>query len=213
MVQSCFLCKPDQRLIYEEDSNLYAMLGLGPIVEGYSLLATKDHVPSMLDLTMQEVEHFFEFTQLVRRRLIRHYGEVIITEHGRVPLCEYRDKSGHESHCFHAHRLIFPLSIDLSPTLNAFGLRIQEYESFIEARKYFDWKGEYLYYERPDGSCLLATSPRRIMRQFFRYQVAAWTGHPEFASWRRYPQLEVIEAARTLIMNKRDLSCSGIGTR
>lgn len=195
-MQSCFICNPDPRLIYAEHIGFFVMLGIGPIVEGYSLIATRAHIPSMLDLSAEEAENLNEFTQTVRERLRPHYGPIIITEHGRVPICEYLDSSGHEAHCFHAHRLVFPISMDLTDQLKDYGLAVQEFRSFIEAWQTSAWKvGEYLYYERPDGSCLVAATPSRLPRQFFRYHVASIVGRPEFESWRKFPRLEVVDAA------------------
>ena len=184
-----------------ESKPFFAMVGLGPIVEGYSLIATKEHIPSMLDLSLKDSRRLCEFTEQVRQRLRPPYGnEIIITEHGRVPTCEYRDKEGRESHCFHAHRLVFPIALDLTPYLKGYRLKIEEYADFLHARKAFAEEGEYLYYERPDGTCLVAGAPRRLVRQFFRYKIAEYVGHPELASWRKYPRLKVVEAATRKLM-------------
>lgn len=197
---SCFLCNPNQNWIYARDERFFAMLGLGPIVEGYSLLATIGHTPSMLDLPLHDVEHLSEFTGRIRRLLESHYGEAIITEHGRVAPCVDRDRDGDESHCFHAHRLVFPISTDLADAVKNYGLSTEEYPSFIECWQNFDWKGEYLYYERMDGSCVIAAAPMRSIRQFFRYKVAECVGHPELASWSDFPRLKAIEAARKRLL-------------
>jgi hypothetical protein len=200
MTQQCFLCNPNRSLVYAEDEGFFAMLSLGPIVEGLSLLATESHMPSMLDLSIEDSERLCEFTFRVRHLLRSHYGEVVATEHGRVPPCEYLDMGGREAHCFHAHRVLFPLSVDLGHTMYDHGLRVEEYSSFVEARHRFAREGEYLYYERADGSCLIAAAPKRLVRQFFRYKVAECVGHPEFASWREYPRLGIVEAARARLM-------------
>ncbi len=196
MDRSCFLCVPGKDLVYAKDDKFFAMLGLGPIVEGYSIIATRDHVPSMLDLSPEDAERLCEFTKLIRKRLRSHYGDVVIAEHGRVAPCEYRDKDGREAHCFHAHRLLFPLQGDLTDSLASHGLKVFEYPDFVEAQKNFAWNEEYLYYERQDGSCLIAAACKPLVRQFFRYKVAQHIGQPELASWKTYPRTEVVERAR-----------------
>lgn len=200
MTHACFLCTPNQDWVYATSKNFFAMLGLGPIVEGYSLIGTKEHIPSMLDLTLEKAEELYTFSQTLRQLLQPHYGDIIITEHGRVPPCEFSSKTHHRTHCFHSHRLVFPIKVDIANSLAGLGLNVFEYPSFIECHKNFTGKGEYLYYERIDGSCLIASAPRDLVRQFFRYKVAEHVGHPEFASWTNYPRLEVIESARNRLL-------------
>jgi hypothetical protein len=192
---SCFLCNPDQQWVYARTNSFYAMLGLGPIVEGYSLIGTVAHVPSMLDLPEAEVDRLVEFTAQIRERLARDYGKAIITEHGRVPPCVDRDRDGQQAHCFHAHRLVFPVNIDLAASLIKYGFEVDEYYGFKDCWRQFSWKGEYLYYERADGGCLIATAPVRTVRQFFRYKVAETLGHPELADWKEHPRRKVVESA------------------
>jgi hypothetical protein len=176
------------------------MLGLGPLVEGYSIVATKKHISSMLDLSETEVSQLSKFSGTLRDILRPHYGEVIITEHGRVPPCEQTTNSGMRTHCFHAHRLVFPIATDLTPALFRHGLAVSEYATFADCHKGFTCKGEYLYFERPDGVCMIAPAPRELVRQFFRYELAAQLGSPELASWTAYPRLEVLEAARRRLL-------------
>lgn len=199
-MESCFLCRQNKQLTYLEDDTFYAMLGLGPIVEGYSLIATKSHVPSMLDLSTCSAEHLHDFTERIRKLLEPVYGPTIITEHGRVAACVELDRGGAEAHCFHAHRLVFPIAADLTDCLRFGDFRVTAYSNFIEARKMFDWSREYLYYERPDESCLIAVTSRRVPRQFFRHKVAEYIGKPELASWREHPQVQLVDAARVRLI-------------
>jgi len=46
----CFLCAPSSELMYLGSDGCFAMLGLGAIVEGYSLVATRAHERSFFDL-------------------------------------------------------------------------------------------------------------------------------------------------------------------
>jgi diadenosine tetraphosphate (Ap4A) HIT family hydrolase len=66
---SCFLCDPEPDLTWMASENFRAVLGLGPIGEGFSLIATREHLPSMFDLDPEIAEELFEFTADVRSRL------------------------------------------------------------------------------------------------------------------------------------------------
>jgi hypothetical protein len=198
----CFLCAPETDLIFAKVEFFFAILGLGAIVEGFSILATKAHIPSMFDLSINEAEGLSIFSQIVRHKMKPYYGEVIMTEHGRIPLCKTHDIKSPESHCFHAHRLIFPITIDLTNPIKQLGLRIKEYPNFIEAKKNFHWNGEYLYYERTDGSCVVAACHSRLHRQFFRYIIADHIGRPELANWVRFPQIELVERAKNNLISE-----------
>jgi hypothetical protein len=178
------------------------MLGLGPIIEGYTLLATKTHVPSMIDLPVNTVYELVKFKEQVRRELAAHYGDVIITEHGRVAPCIQIYNVQHEEHCFHAHNLVFPLSLDLTELLKKHGLKLIEFSSFLDARENFKWSEEYYYFERIDGTCVIAFEPRRLVRQFFRYLIAEHIGKPELADWKNYPQIEVVLKARSQLLSE-----------
>ncbi len=194
-MKSCFLCNPNKHLIFAERVPFFAILGVGPIIEGYSIIATTSHIHSMLDLSYEDAEALCKFTRSVREYLKPHYGKLIITEHGRVPLCEHTSAKNHDEHCFHAHRLLFPISINLTESLEECSLETWEYSNFIEAYKKSTVQKEYLYYERHDGSCLIAVVPTFLSRQFFRHKIAEFVGHPELANWKKYPQLKVVESA------------------
>jgi diadenosine tetraphosphate (Ap4A) HIT family hydrolase len=107
MVADCFLCRPDQRLIFAETPAYLAMCGLGPIVPGYSLVATKAHIPSMADLDRAGREALSAFLEQVSRLLGAEYGSAAVAEHGRVPICDFLTENA-DGHCYHAHLLMFP---------------------------------------------------------------------------------------------------------
>jgi hypothetical protein len=203
MDQQCFLCNPIRQFIYAENQNFFAMLGLGPLIEGYSLIATKAHVASMIDLPLIAVNELIKFKEQVRHQLAVHYGDVIITEHGRVLPCFQIDSVQPENHCFHAHNLVFPISMDLTESLRERGFKLVEFSNFLEAREKFKQSGEYYYFERNDGSCVIAFEPGRLVRQFFRYLIAEQIGKPEFADWKKYPQIDVVLQARNQLLPEK----------
>ncbi len=189
---SCFLCSPNSNLVYQSNDLFFAMLAYGPIVEGYSLIATREHIPSMMDLDQGAARALVEFSDRVREQLTRHYGDVIITEHGRVGLCA---QGRHEQHCYHAHCLVFPVVCDLEQDLRNHNMMPRAYPSFLVAHGEYQHAGEYLYFERPDKSCVIAPTSKSLGRQFFRHRVAARVRVPWLADWKRYPRFDVVAAA------------------
>jgi diadenosine tetraphosphate (Ap4A) HIT family hydrolase len=190
----CFLCDPDGSLVYAQSPSFFAMLGWGAVVEGYSLIATKRHIPSMFDIPDELALELNEFTGAIRTQLARLYGPSVITEHGRIGLCELL--SSHEPHCFHAHRLVFPVEVDLMGALVAAKFKPRTHKNFNEARMASGDLNEYLYYERPDGVCVVTNAHGCLQRQFFRRAVASSLGQPELGSWRLHPRLDVVERVR-----------------
>jgi hypothetical protein len=195
-MRDCFLCQPDERLVYGRSERFFAMLGHGPLGRGYSLIATFDHAPSMFDLDGEDGLELVGFTEQVRATLRPVYGEAVITEHGRVAACAAAVTRRYEPHCLHAHRLVFPGASPIDLRVELPGHEIQAFRSFSTARKEFVWSGQYLYAEDADGSCQIAVAPRRMPRQFFRTVVAASRGESEFANWQQHPRLADVEAAR-----------------
>lgn len=200
----CFLCNPDTNLIYLSDGRFQAMLGIGPIVEGYTVLFSIDHVRSMFDLPSEQIEQFLSFRLQVIKKLTRLYGELIITEHGRVPNCDFYDLK-REPHCYHAHQLLFPIQIDLKPDLySAFRDKIMRYGSFAEAYKSCYSANEYAYYEEINGTSYVAQDAK-YPRQYFRMLVADKIGHLERVDWHNWQGWELIDTARTKL---GDIGCN-----
>jgi hypothetical protein len=182
--RACFLCRPREDWVYLEAADLFCMVGIGQLMEGYSLIATRDHIPSMFDLPESMVERCGTFRQEVRATILRVLRQrCIITEHGRVPICDYYDRTANETHCYHAHHLVFPGDVELRPYLERNAFNVTRFGSFAQA-----WRariaGEYLYYEDMEGGVTVATARPRLPRQFFRMLVAEQLGLPERANWR-----------------------------
>ena len=195
----CFLCDPEPELTWLSSRNFRAVLGLGPIGEGFSLIATREHLPSMLDLEQAVAQELAEFTAMVRERLKPLYGPAVVTEHGRIAPCVAPLARRHEPHCLHAHRLVFPGhgSLDLGAVAPRMPRR--DFSSYLDARHAFDWPGQYVYAEQPDGSCQVGAVAGPLPRQFLRAVVANAQGRPEIADWRQHPGHETVEAARSAL--------------
>ncbi len=200
----CFLCTPDTQLLFSESESFYAMLGLGPIVEGYSILASKLHIPSFFDLPDHLLDEFHKFRHDVMLTLTSTFVKPIITEHGRVAACDFYDRQQHQSHCYHAHQLLFPAAVDLESRLkHDFLSGVLEFPSFEHAHHYMSReRAEYLYYEKPNSSCLIIPAPYKHIRQYFRLLVGESLGCPQRANWQRNPGWELIASARSRLLVK-----------
>ena len=192
---SCFLCEPEMNLVVSQNTHYFTMLGLGPIVEGYALIASVKHTRSLLDIPRDQAEKYQEYKEYTRSLLEPIFGNCIITEHGRVPPCVSPIKDVHDAHCFHAHSLLFPVTPSFDHPFDDRGLDIHEYSNYLQAHSEFMSSNEYLYYERADGSCVIASPKIRMQRQYFRYKIADSIGHPKLADWREYPRIPVVVSA------------------
>jgi hypothetical protein len=188
----CFLCNPLGELVYEQSPHFFAMLGLGPLSVGYSIVATKEHVPSMLDVDPTWQVELRDVMTRVRDRLRVPFGESVATEHGRVAACVAPLTARHEPHCLHAHRLLFPGAPDINLHEVVPGADVQDFDTFASAQGGYADPGQYLCVEHPDGSCQIGRVEGRLPRQFFRAVVARRLGTPELASWQAHPGLQSI---------------------
>lgn len=191
----CFLCDPEPEFTWAESDHFRAVLGIGPVGEGFTLIAAREHLPSMLDLSQSHVRELNDFTNLVRERLGKIYGDTVLAEHGRVAACVEPMTRAHEPHCLHAHRLVFPNIRQLELSEAAPGMEIQRYNDFELAHDYYNDCGQYLYVE-DDRGVQIGRIEGRLPRQFLRAIIALKRGCPELADWRRRPGFHEVEAAR-----------------
>lgn len=194
----CFLCEPDTSLVYLKEGPFFAMLGLGPIGTGYSVIATAAHVASMFDLDAEEGRLLTQFTARVRNLLSPHFGPCSLAEHGRIALCVSIATKAHEPHCLHAHRLVFPSLPNLPLRLAVPDLPVETFESFDDARMRQAFpERQYLYTEDADGSCEVCFPSRPIARQLLRQLAVALRKEArDVADWRTFPNHATIETAQ-----------------
>ena len=191
----CFLCDPNSGWVWANSEHFFAMTALGPVVDGMSIVATRSHVKSMFDVSPEFTHELNSFTRTAKERLASIYDVPIhVTEHGRVGLCE-ETKAMHDRHCFHAHRLLFPVRADLADAMTDSVIGPVRADSFDHAREVAGHLVEYLYYESPDGQVLVGASQNSTPQQFFRAVVADSIGRPELRSWRAHPEHELVDDA------------------
>lgn len=185
----CFLCNPDPSLHVLETKNLFAMVGHGPLTSRYFLVASKEHVASYADVFDQETAIAAELA-LIRTRLTIPGLSLLVTEHGRVPVCR-EDEDDHEAHCFHAHALIFqPMHTDENTIASYFGRRVT-FESFSEALTFAHSQNQYYLFSPSVEQIEVFTIPLNIPRQFFRKIIAQQTDDSHLADWRMNPRVEL----------------------
>ena len=188
---ACFLCAPDQGLVYATAPLSIALCGLGPILDGYSVVATRDHTMSCADAALMNSE-FTVFAESVRATLMLRYGSCLMTEHGRLPVCTR--PTGTEEHCFHGHFLLFPAAPDITKSAQSHFAFTQTSSSLDDALAIARDQSEYFLLSPSPKEYFIMTSPISLMRQFARYMVAEAIGCPEKADWSTYPDRPKAEA-------------------
>ena len=198
-VDACFLCSPDPELVYFVDDIGFALCGLGPIVDGYSVVGTTQHVRSAEEAAEGGLAPgFLTFASDVRNRLISEYGSCLLTEHGRMPVCG-TETGDADTHCYHAHFLMFPRVKSVDAEARTHFEQIVERSTLKDALRTASSSENYFLLSPAPDRFLVMTQPRREVRQFARFLVARSMGHPEDACWRRKPERsKAVSMARRL---------------
>ncbi len=189
MANECFLCNPDPDLVYWSDSENIAMCGLGPILTGYSVVATRKHVRSATDAAAGEAPTFLAFASKARAKLEISFGQCLLAEHGRVPVCV--DPSGTaDPHCYHAHFLLFPGAPSIEEEAKTYFAKVRNVASLNQAMTIAAACNEYFLLSPTVQRFLVMTRPGRLIRQFVRLLVSEAMGVPELANWRIHSRRE-----------------------
>jgi len=194
----CFLCDPASDLVYRRESSGVALAGLGPVTSGYSVVATVNHIRSAADAALGEAPDFLSFACEIRNVLIDRYGSCLLSEHGRVPVCD--DVSGTtDPHCFHAHFLLFPGAPEVESSASGHFARVEIATSLGAALTLAQGHEEYFLLSPNSARFLVMTRPGRMIRQFVRMLVADSLGQPHLANWRAHANRDqAVAAARSL---------------
>ena len=149
---------------------------LGQIVEGYILIAPKEHQPCIGALPDSELVEFEGLKDEVGRRIQRAYGNHIFFEHGVI---------GQTILHAHMHAMPFPFEHDLFNLYFRQFPRYKKLGKFNEIKDVWKKEGVYLYYEINEHKFAFFT---HIVPQYARITVAAALGVPERANWRAMPR-------------------------
>lgn len=188
-LRTCFLCDPDDHLIFLRTRSGIALAGLGPIAPGYSVVATTKHVACLDNLDIPSRRQYLELAEGVRSVLAAKHGACLLSEHGNTPLCEF-DRS-RDKHCFHPHFLLFPGVGAVEHLIPPNFGQINHLTS-IEAAVTCARDGqEYLLISPRAGAYSVILPSGMLPSQFARSLVAASQGRPELTSWRTAPNYQV----------------------
>jgi hypothetical protein len=193
----CFLCEVPQDLMYAESETAIALCGLGPLLPGYTVVGAKAHVASAADISSRDTQ-FLQFAEAVRSFLVKRYGSCLVTEHGRMPAC-VGPAGEPDTHCFHAHFLMFPGAPPVSDNARSYFASCQTFSSAREALESTQRAAEYFLISPSADIASILTRPGRLIPQFARMLVAQSTGHPDLANWRKAPLRDQCVSMATLL--------------
>jgi len=186
--KTCFLCTPAADLLYANTADAIALCGLGPLIPGYSVVATKAHTASVAD-AISDAPSFLSFAERIRESLATKYGNCLVTEHGRIPVCF--DPSGtSDPHCYHAHFLLFPGVPDVVQAARPYFAVVERAPSLRLALEQTAEAKDYFLISPSATEAYVMTRPGRIIRQFARVLVADAIGDSRRANWRKFPERE-----------------------
>lgn len=175
-----------------ESGNFVALPSLGSLVEGWLLLAPKEHFISMGALPEELVVEMEDMKARISAHVRNEYGEICVFEHG--PAFPSR-KVG--CSVDHAHLHIVPVTFDIAEAARPFMPHDSEWRtaSWSECREAHRAGKDYLYFEQPIGFGSISTHGD-FGSQVFRKAIASQIGRPDEFNWREHPELDTV--ARTI---------------
>jgi diadenosine tetraphosphate (Ap4A) HIT family hydrolase len=197
---TCRFCNPPEkeRILYESD-NFYVMLSLGPIVEGYALLVSKQHIGCCAEIPE---ELSFEFESLytkIRSLLVSEYGSCISYEHGKAGSCLVPTEGS--KHCFHSHMHFVPVNIQLNEIVQ------KDFSKYVElsdlrdfGKSYNAYKSPYLYVD--DGRKIMYIDVYDVRSQYLRYNTAIATNNDKLWDWVKYQGWEKVNSGISRLKGK-----------
>lgn len=185
----CFLCRPAEQLLAHVGSGYYTMAGLGPLSDGYAIIARDIHGAIDEQIDSFQFEEFAKYAERIQSVLSAQFGTCVLTEHGKMPLCQPNGMAN--SHCYHTHFLLFPGVPDpLHEFSDYFGVDGERFESLFDALKVAAKYPNYLLVSARTGEYFVFSADHGLPRQFARVVVAETLDNPDLASWRTYPNGE-----------------------
>jgi len=194
ILEYCRFCNPQEkeRILYESD-NFYLMLSLGPIVEGYCLLISKEHYSCCAAISSGLIAEFKEIYLKVKSILIEEYGSCICYEHGRAGACLIPMEGN--KHCFHAHMHFVPMATDLNYLVQRDydEVTLDSLDSFFEVYTTNNSK-PYLYVEDSNSKNIYFIDTV-IRRQYLRHKAAVSIEKENLWNWIEHQGWDSINSA------------------
>jgi hypothetical protein len=185
--QDCFLCRPMAALLVDVSQAGYAVAGLGPLTDGYTVVATHDHVQGLAAVPVEARRVYADYTMAIGSQLSKQYGGCFIIEHGNMAVCGVDDATG-RAHCLHPHFLLVPdTRCSVDPFLEYFGSEHKSFGSLAEAVQYGADRGQYVLAGEISGTFYVFLPNGDLPRQFARALLAEQLELVDRASWRDTP--------------------------
>jgi diadenosine tetraphosphate (Ap4A) HIT family hydrolase len=188
MEEICRFCRPPEkeRILYQTE-HFYVMVSLGPIVEGYLLIVSKEHIGACLHLPTSYLKEFFLLKDKVKSILNDVYGCCLFYEHGKTGSCLITGKD--HIHCFHAHLHCVPAKVNLNEIVKD-DLVPMQFSSVSECYEKMKHVEKYLYIE--DSRICTYQPDIELRSQYLRYNLAKAVGHTELWDWVKIQNWELI---------------------
>ena len=153
--------------MHRSESNKYLVVpAIGHFVPGYLLLITLTHDYLFSSITDKDDIKDLEATiKLIKSKLSKHFGPVIIFEHGSIHGDNY---AGDTINHAHLHFIPFNYNIDVKNLLLDEGLNIVSIDGVYELD---NWYSPYLFIEDVNGNKYAAEVNNKLESQFLRKQI------------------------------------------
>jgi ATP adenylyltransferase len=169
-----------------ETTHFHVIPTIGPVIEGWVLIVSKQHALSMASLDAELIEELAALRLSVAKTMQKAYGTVAVFEHGPI-----QPQSEVGCGVDHAHLHVVGTGIDLlkgSLKYISGDWRTQRSASLMLT----ELRGKsYLYLEQPLGVQHVLVSDQ-IPSQLFRRVIADHFGRPY--NWRENPALDKVQA-------------------
>ncbi len=208
--------------------NFYLFAGIGPIVEGYIIIAphTCDRRRGGLQTISEASPDLLDELIFLRGIITRFFREVygfeggLFFEHGRAGTCGVSDTL----HCYHAHLCCFPVSEAIWEDIEIPGNRVQQISGLVELGAKVGKKPHLLFQDchinrrfHPETAgrewwetrVVVLDDETSIPRQYLRKLLAERIGLPDLWDWAAAPKIRDVKLLcmkfRAWLKNKSQL--------
>lgn len=196
----CRFCNPKEpdRILYQS-KNFYVMLSLGPIVEGYTLLVSKNHIGCCGELKEDIFDEFIFLYNKTKEILNKEYGGCIAYEHGKAGSCLIPVEGS--KHCFHSHMHFIPIDLQINSLINDDFNKSISFNSLNEFRSYLEKnKTPYLYAD--DSTIKIYPNIYEVRSQYLRHKTATAIGKDDLWDWVKHQGWDKIITAKKRLKPK-----------
>mgnify|MGYP001582521784 CR=1 FL=1 len=184
----------EKRILFQDD-NFVVFPGLGQLVEGYCLIAPREHYLSMGALP-ETLHASLEVVLLkVSVALATHYTAPLVFEHGSAS-CTHRGAS-----CIdHAHFHCMPVQVDIIADLEArFPCRL--IHSLSDLKDQYTAGKPYFFVQDQKGVRYIFEVPNTVPSQYIRRLIAEKLGKPDKWDWGVFHGSEGMQRSITKLKN------------